>query len=396
MALRSHASPCAPDLTGLKIARIATVPMFFATHLKDQLPAIAAAGAQVDVICSDGPQMSDIIWSDRLRPVLIEIPRSIAPRADLKALWALWRQFRIERYDIIHSTTPKAGLLSALAGWLARVPVRLHTFTGQPWITLHGPKAWVAKASDWLIGRLSTHCFTDSHSQMQFLIEHGILTGDTVDVLGKGSVAGVDTVRFDLARFPADYRATARAELGLATQDIAFLFLGRICKDKGIFELLEALKQLRHGGHTPRMIMAGPIEAAPGDPIPLTPKMLSDAGIIYVGYTTQPEHYIALADCLVLPSYREGFGSVVIEAAAMGIPSVGTDIYGLSDAIVEGETGLLVPPGQVAPLTQALEQMLIYPEQRRAMGHAAQTRARADFATQALSKVIIERYAAYR
>lgn len=381
------------DLSGLRIARIATVPMFFSTHLKDQLPAIGEAGAEIDVICSDGPQLKDIAWSPRLRSVTIEIPRSISPFADAKALVALWRQFRKGRYDIIHSTTPKAGLLSALAGWLARVPVRIHTFTGQPWVTLKGPKAWVAKASDRLIGRLSTRCFTDSNSQRQFLIDQGILKADKVTVLGEGSVAGVDTARFDLANFPKTEREEARRALGIDPGDLVFLFLGRICRDKGIFELFQALSDLRAQGYDPKLVLAGPIESSADDPVPLSAKSLEASGVIHLDFTSEPERYIALSDCLVLPSYREGFGSVVIEAAAMGRPAIGTDIYGLSDAIVNEETGILVPPQAVATLAAAMRKLIENPQMRADLGQSARDRARALFTSEALNEAVIADYA---
>jgi hypothetical protein len=187
--------------TGIRLARISTVPYFVVSQLAGQLDAIVRSGIEVTVITSDGPELSKL-KSSALPPriITVEIARSISLVKDVRALWRLFCLFRRERFDIVHSTTPKAGLIAAVAGLFAGVPVRLHTFTGQPWVSLHGPLRWVARWSDSLIGRLNTQCYADSESQRKFLIEQGVISPQRVSVIGAGSVAGVDLERFNATK----------------------------------------------------------------------------------------------------------------------------------------------------------------------------------------------------
>ena len=176
----------------MRICRIATVPFFFVHNLGSQISAIVSAGHAVDLVCSKGPGFEQLERVPGVTLHAIEMKRMIAPVADLHALYQLWRLYRRGGFDIVHSGTPKAGLLSALAGLLAGVPIRLHTFTGQPWTTLSGPVRWLARMSDWLVTHLNTQCYADSASQREFLIAEGLCRAHDVKVLGAGSIAGVD------------------------------------------------------------------------------------------------------------------------------------------------------------------------------------------------------------
>jgi glycosyltransferase involved in cell wall biosynthesis len=369
------------------------VPYFVVSQLSAQLGAIVRGGIDVTVISSDGPELGKLKSSALpLRIITLEIARSISVVKDLCSLWRLFWLFRRERFDIVHSTNPKAGLIAAVAGLLACVPVRLHTFTGQPWVSLHGPLRWVARWSDSLIGRLNTRCYADSESQRQFLVEQGVISPHRVGVIGAGSIAGVDIDRFDAGRFSEQDRARTRGALGIPEDAPVLLFVGRITADKGVRELLMAFRELKQSGSRAHLVFVGPfdVERAAGNEITRSAiDEILDTHV--VGYSEQPEAYIAIADILCLPSYREGFGTVVIEAAAMSVPTVGTDIYGLSDAVVNGETGLLVPPRDPTALMRALSGLLDDPVRCVAMGAAARGRAKQQFdAVQVNEKVIAE------
>ncbi|MBE0471432.1 MAG: glycosyltransferase, partial [Methyloprofundus sp.] len=181
-----------PDLSNIKIARVSTVAFFIDTQLHSQISMTVQSGAEVSVIASE-PSLNRPI--DGAEYFSIDIPREINPLKDLLALVKLWWLFRKQKFDIVHSTTPKAGLLCALAGKFAGVPIRIHSYTGQPWVTLSGLKRKVAKLGDWVIGCLTTACYADSDSQKAFLVSEKLVSVDKLSVIGKGSLAGVDVKR---------------------------------------------------------------------------------------------------------------------------------------------------------------------------------------------------------
>ncbi len=383
----------AAKLSGIRIARVSTVPFFVVTQLKHQLAVIGEYGAEVTVITSAGPELALLDELVGVTCVPINIPRSISPLTDFMALIRLFFLFRRQRTLISHSTTPKAGLLTALAAFLAGVPVRLHTFTGQPWIGMGGAKRWLARVSDKLIGNLSTRCYTDSGSQRQFLIEQGIVDARRLFVIGAGSLAGVDVQRFDRDRFSHDQRDSLRQLLGVPREVPVLLFVGRITADKGVRELLLAFQMLKITARDVHLVLVGPFDTGSGVAGSILLSEIEHIPDVHIiGYTDNPESFFSIADILCLPSYREGFGTVVIEAAAMGVPTIGSDIYGLSDAIVHGETGLLVPLRNVEALSSALEKLLTDKLLRKRMGEAARRRAFSLFDARKFNMQVVDEY----
>lgn len=376
----------------MKIARIATVPFFLQNHLREQIVASVAAGHELVLIASEGPEMAQLRAIPGVRIQCIHIPRRIAPLHDMWALWRLYRLFRRERFDIVHSTTPKAGLLTALAGALARVPLRLHTFTGQPWVELSGLKRLLARNADRITAGLDTHCYADSPSQRAFLVGEHIASPQRLTVLGAGSLAGVNLARFDPERWHA-LRQSIRADLGVEPDTSVITFIGRLNRDKGLQELVAAFAELRQRGLACKLILVGPRDVDWHELSASCRHAIEhDPAIISVGYSAEPERYLAISDVFCLPSYREGFGNVVIEAAAMGVPTVGTDIVGLRDAIVDGETGMLVPPRQVAALAEALQMLLRDPALRQRLGAQARKRAIAEFKANSVNASVLAEY----
>ena len=377
---------------GLRICRIATVPFFLQNHLHEQICATVAAGHEVTLVSSSGPEVSLLTAITGVRFHHIEIPRKISPLRDLLALWKLFKLFRRERYDIVHSTTPKAGMLTAMAAYLARVPVRLHTFTGQVWMEKRGVLRYLAKTGDRVTASLNTQCYADSFSQREFIIAEQVATSRQIRVLGAGSLAGVD-----LQRFNPDAWVTCKdsilVELGINPGTKVITFIGRMTKDKGIDELVMAFESLRDSGMDCVLLLVGP-QDTDWDTLSTSVRytIKNDSGIRCVGYSSEPERYLAITDIFCLPSYREGFGNVAIEAAAMEVATVGTDIVGLRDAIVDRETGLLVPPKDHAALAGALAVLMADEKQRRAMGEKARIRAVAHFDAQRVNAAVAEEY----
>jgi glycosyltransferase involved in cell wall biosynthesis len=351
----------------------------------------------VTVISGDGPEYEKLRGVGGVSIEIVDIARSISPWRDVTALFQLYFLFRRKCIQIAHSTTPKAGLLTALAGWLARVPVRLHTFTGQRWVTISGPLRWVLRMSDRMIALLNTRVYADSESQRRYLIEQGITRTDRIGVIGAGSLAGVDLQRFSRERFTEEQRCRLRGELGIAPETTVVTFIGRITRDKGINELLQAVKHLREAGCKIDLLLIGPMDShleAGCNSISKTHGELihgfSQAHV--VGYTDIPERYLAITDILCLPSYREGFGTVVIEAAAMSVPTVGTRITGLSDAVVDEVTGLLVPTQDANALAVALRRLIVDPALRRSLGEAARKRCVEQFDATLVNRNLLDEY----
>ena len=383
-------------MSGLRVCRVATVPFFLLHHLGAQIAATAQAGHRVTLVSSDGPEAAALRAMAGIEHQVVPIPRQISLFQDFVALLRLFAFFRRQRFDIVHSTTPKAGLLTAIAGLLAGVPVRLHTFTGQAWAERTGWVRRIAKACDWLIVRLNSRCYADSFSQRDYLVAEGLAAAGRIVVLGQGSLAGVD-----LTRFHPGKRAQApaiRERLGIPPNAKVIGFVGRVTRDKGIVELVAAF-DLLEGLDCPdaHLILVGPLEPE-RDPLPdeVIERIHAHRRIHMVGYAPAPEDYVAAFDVFCLPSYREGFGNVVIEAAAMGIPAVGTRIVGLANAVDDGVTGILVPPKDVPELAKALARLLLDDALRLGMGEAAERRVLAFFDARKVNGEVLAEYESLR
>jgi glycosyltransferase involved in cell wall biosynthesis len=302
-----------------------------------------------------------------LLPVRIE--RAIAPWRDLRAWRSLHALFRRRRFDLVHSFGPKAGLLASSAAARAGVRARLHTFTGQVWAARRGPMRALLRAADRSTARAATHVLADSASQRDFMVREGIVPAGKCTVLASGSLAGVDPERF---KPDATARAAVRRELGIGERAPLVVYLGRVTRDKGVLDLARACAGL---GRDAVALFVGPDEGGLRRPI----LDACGARARFAGYTDAPERYLAAADVLCLPSYREGFGAVIIEAAACAVPSVASRIYGVVDAVVEGETGLLFRPGDVEDLRRKLAALLDDAALRAKLAGAARARALAEF-----------------
>ncbi len=380
----------------LRVARVSTVKFFICTQLYTQLKIIKSSGMQLTVISSEDDGLSDNVDDlSEFNFIGVNIARNISPLKDFFALLKLIRVFRSEKFDIVHSTTPKAGLLCAIAGKLAGVKVRLHTFTGQPWSTMTGFKKTLLLSCDKVIGYLNSCCYTDSLSQKRFLIENGVSKDSRLVVLGQGSLAGVDLNRFNSSRFSETSKCQLRKELAIPDESLIILFVGRITLEKGVRELLAAFEYVLLQKVDAYLLCVGPFEADGKECFDKVSDLHVKDKIRMIGYSNEPEKYMAISDVLCLPSYREGFGTVVIEAAAMGLATVGSNIYGLSDAIVNGKTGVLVPTKDSHLLGVTLSQLLCDEGLRAELGTKAQKRALDYFDSSYIGSLVIDEYEAF-
>lgn len=263
----------------------------------------------------------------------IAIHRSISPIKDFMAVISLYFYFKKQSFDAVHSVTPKAGLLAMMASWMSRTPIRIHIFTGQVWHTQNGFKKHFLKFLDKLIVFFATHILVDGQSQRQFLIDNKIITNKNSQVLGKGSISGVDVQKFNPS---SEIRNTFRKKLNFKDDDVVFSFLGRMNTDKGILDLAKAFQLLNADFSNVKLLLIGFDEENMQEKI----REMHTENIIYFGPTPKPQEVLQAADVFCLPSYREGFGTCVIEASLLELPIICSDTYGLAETIVENKTGL--------------------------------------------------------
>ena len=325
------------------------------------------------------------IGSERIKIVHIPFERKIRIWIDLKSMFELYWHLRRGGFNSVHSLMSKAGLYAMSAGFAARIPLRLHMFTGQVWANKRGSFRFVHKSFDRLIAALATNLFTDSPSQRDFLIEQGVIRA--AHVLGDGSVCGVNTQKFCPS---PENKLELRRTLGIDANAVVFGFLGRLNADKGVLDLAMAFASAELPSNAVLMVV-GPDE---DDTIAQIHAEVGDLNgrLKLVGFTTTPELYVNMFDVFCLPSYREGFGTSVIEAAACGVPSIVSRIYGLTDAVEEGVTGLMHEPGNRTEIAQALEAMCNDADQRRRLGEAARNRVLMKFKSNKLVDEMIKYY----
>lgn len=318
----------------------------------------------------------------------VPIERDIAPLKDLIALWQITSKLYRGDFDLVHSVTPKAGLIAMVGGYLARVPHRIHTFTGQVWAIRQGFGRFILKNMDRLTALAATTVLVDSPSQRSFLLLQRVITAGKSTVLGEGSIGGVDLRRF---KPDPETRKAVRVQLGIDDSVPLLLFVGRLKRDKGVLDLAKAYVMLGGAAARSALLVVGPDEEHLYSDMKALTKDRRN-GLHLIPYTEEPERYMAAADIFCLPSYREGFGGVIIEAAACGIPAVGSRIYGISDAIVDGQTGLLHKPGDVDAIRAHLQKLIEDNELRVRMGKTARERVTRVFPMERLTSSLLSLY----
>ena len=343
---------------------------------------------EVVLLSSPGPEMDYTEKEFGVRGICVPMDRRISLKHDFISLWRLIRAFRKERPAMVHSMTPKAGLLCMIAAWLTRVPVRVHTFTGLVFPTATGLKRKILMLTDAITCACATHVIPEGKGVMMDLLNNGI-TKKPMKVLGYGNVKGIDLTHYSRRPEVMELAQKLKKE-GVFT----FLLVGRIARDKGINELCKAMGML--SGFAPvRMVLVGPNEDDL-DPISQEAKdlMANNPAIEYVGekYGDELLAYYAAADCFVLPSYREGFPNTVLEAGAMGLPCIVTDINGSREIIVEGENGVIVPPRDADVLFQAMLEMVRNKPNRDYMAGKARTMIESRFEQSFVQKCLMDFY----
>lgn len=349
----------------IKIIRTSTIALSLDVLLKGQL---AFLNNHFEVIAASGEDehLSIVRNREKVKTISIEMEREIAPIKDLKSLIRLYRILKKEKPTIIHSITPKAGLLSMLAGKLAGVPIRMHTFTGLIFPTQKGFKKKLLIQTDRLLCSSATHIYPEGQGVKNDLKNYGI-TSKPLKIIANGNVNGIDTKFFHSQAVSQETINNLKKSLGINNDDYVFVFVGRLVGDKGINELVEAFDKI--SDHRVKLILVGP-EEAELDPLKDRTSTIiqSNNNIITTGYQPDVRPYFAISNCLVFPSYREGFPNVVMQAAAMELPAIVTDINGCNEIITNSQNGWIVPVKDIDTLKDRMQWCMENKDKAHKMG----------------------------
>ena len=342
-----------------KLIRITTVPISFKVLLKGQLRFMASNGFDVKGVSSEGEELREVHENEGIVMEAINMSRKITPFQDLKSLWEMWNFLRKEKPQIVHTHTPKAGIIGMLAARLAGVPHRLHTVAGLPLMEATGIKRKILNFVEKLTYSSATRVYPNSKGLYDFILQNNFTQSNKLKIIANGSSNGINTTFFSPEQVSETEKAALREKLNIQPDDFVFVFVGRIVSDKGINELIKAFSQLQTAENNEltgiKLLLVGGLES---DLDPLNPETLAEINqnkdIISAGFQQDVCPFFAISDALAFPSYREGFPNVVMQAGAMGLPSIVSDINGCNEIIVEGENGLIIPPKNVEKLKEKM------------------------------------------
>lgn len=385
-----------PKPAGESIRLVQITTIADALHfLRGIVRLVKSKGFEVSVITSPSDFLDAFAAEESVAVLPVEMPRRIAPLDDLRALAQIRRLLRQVKPHVVHAQTPKGGLLGTTAAWLERVPARLYHIRGLPMLTATGPKRLLLRWSEKVACRLATQVLCVSHSIREAAIKEGLCPPQKIKVLFHGSGQGVDAAeKFNPERLPAETRRETRDRFAIPLDAKVIGFVGRIVRDKGIAELTGAWQVLRGAYPDLHLLIVGPFEAQ--DPVSpeIEQALKSDDRVHLAGRDWNTPPLYAAMDIVALPTYREGFPNVVLEAAAMCLPIVATRVPGCTDAVEEDVTGVLVPAQDSAALAQALRAYLDDAELCRRHGQAGRERALRDYRPESIWQATYEEYLA--
>ncbi len=338
-----------------KLIRITTVPLSLKLLLAGQMKYMKEAGWDVLMVSADGREVNVVVKKEGCPHHIIPFTRKITPFQDLYCLWLLFRFFLKEKPDIVHSHTPKAGLLSMIAAKFAGVKVRIHTVAGMPYMVADKQRKKLLIHMEKLTFKWATEVWPNSHSLKEFILKENLVDPEKLKVIGDGSSNGVDLVRFNRESLAENHLIAATMRIMPGENDFIILAVGRLVRDKGIEELVNAFLESKVVNHS-KLVLLGSFEKQLNPLDENVMRMIQDHPcIVHVEWTDHVAHYMALSDVLVHPSHREGFPNVLLEAGAMQLPVISSDIIGSRDMITQQKTGLVFPVSKKDVLKDAIE-----------------------------------------
>lgn len=338
-----------------KLIRITTVPLSLKLLLTGQMKFMKEKGWEVLMVSADGREINEVVRKEGVEHTVIPFTRQITPFKDLYCLWLLFWLFKKEKPDIVHSHTPKAGLLSMLAAKLAGVKIRIHTVAGMPYMVAEKNKKKLLIAMEKLTYRWATEVWPNSKSLYDFILSEKLVDESKVKIIGYGSSNGIDLSKFNRDTLAENHLIAATIRITPSENDYLVLAIGRLVKDKGIEELVNAFlssRLVKYG----KLVLLGSFEQElnPLDD-EIVRKIQDHPRIVQIEWTDHVSHYLAMADLMVHASHREGFPNVLLEAGAMQVPVVCSDIIGNIDIVTHRKTGLVFPVKNTEILKEALE-----------------------------------------
>ncbi len=344
-----------------KLIRITTVPGSLGVLLDGQLKFMSEFYEVVGIssLGKGSLTLEKVGQKESIRVIPVEMSRKITLFKDLKGIFQLCRIFIKEKPDIVHTHTPKAGLLGMIAAYITKVPHRLHTVAGMPLLVTTGKKRKLLDLVEKLTYFCATRVYPNSYGLKKIILDNKYAQKKKVRVIGDGSSNGIDTTHFDPNIYTKENNHTLAKSLQIGEKDFVFIFVGRLVKDKGINELLQAFSRLNNDCDNIILLLVGGFEKELDPLLPETMSLIErNKKIVPVGWQNDVRPYFSIADALVFPSYREGFPNAVLQSAAMGLPSIVSDINGCNEIILNGQNGIIVPPRKVDDLYDAMLTML--------------------------------------
>ncbi|WP_158849949.1 glycosyltransferase family 4 protein [Algibacter sp. L1A34] len=337
-----------------KIIRISTVPMSLSGLLTGQLKYMTNYFEVVGISSKGGDKLQNVSDQENIRTIPVELKRQISPINDLITVWKLYKVLKKEKPFIVHSITPKAGLLAMIASKFAGVPHRLHTFTGLIFPTKHGFIKRLLISTDKILCSCATQIYPEGEGIKNDLINYKI-TSKPLKIIANGNVNGININHYNSNNFDENFISNLKKEFSISEKDYVFVFIGRLVKDKGINELISAFNELNSNLENTKLLLVGDYEH---DLDPLKKKTLNiiktNKNIISTGWVEDVRPYFKISNLLVFPSYREGFPNVVMQAGAMGLASIVTDINGANEIIIPNKNGIIIPSMNKDKLKQAM------------------------------------------
>ena len=375
-----------------KLVRITTVPISLKTLLKGQHQ-FMSEHFEVIGISSEGSELRDVENTEGIRVIPIGMTRTISPLRDLRSLWDLYKVLKKEKPLIVHSHTPKAGIVGMLAAKLAGVPYRLHTVAGLPLMEAKGGKRKLLNIVEKMTYSFATKIYPNSKGLFDFITVNNFAKRQKMSVIGNGSSNGINTNYFNPELFSETDKELWRKDIGINPTDFVFIFVGRLVGDKGINELIASFNKISKEYIQIKLLLVGSLEP---DLDPLLPETLEviklNPNIIAVGFQNDVRKYFAISDALVFPSYREGFPNVVMQAGAMGLPSIVSNINGCNEIIEEGENGLIIPVKDSNAIYLSMRKMLSDTDFREKMKQKSRSMITTRYEQQVVWKLILKEY----
>lgn len=341
-----------------KLIRITTAPISLNILLKGQHKYMCDKGFEVVGVSSDGQYLKEVAENEKIKIVAINMTRIISPLRDIRSLFAFYLLCRREKPHIVHSHTPKAGIVGMLGAKLARVPIRLHTVAGLPLMEAKGFRRIVLELVEKFTYSCSTFVYPNSRGLYDYLLTNRYISENRLKVLGNGSSNGIDSNFFDPDKYSTLNRNKLRNILGISHEDFVYIYIGRLVGDKGINELVAAFMLMIGSEATNKkvkLLLVGDFESQLDPLKSVTVQAINDnTKILHVGFQADVRPFLAISDCLVLPSYREGFPNVVLQAGSMCLPSIVTNINGCNEIIFDRQNGLIIPTKEINALFDAM------------------------------------------